>query len=54
MATFKFGNAIVKVNGDIDKQRVEKAACLFLNKIILKEGDTDNVIKNKTRTINKK
>lgn len=54
MPTFKFGKNVVKVNGRIDRNRVEKATCLFLNKVISKEGVYGNENKHKTGTINKK
>lgn len=54
MATFKFGNNVVKVNGRIDRRRVEKATCLFLNKVIIEKGVRGNENKHTSGTINKK
>lgn len=54
MAQYKFGKAIVRIHGSVDREYIEKATIAYLKKVQNKKERVTNGNKYSSRTVDKK
>lgn len=48
----RYGNAIIRVHGEVDMERVKEATYIFMKKVIMSKKESKNVYKRKARAVN--
>lgn len=54
MATYKIGNAIVRIHGEIDQEKLKESTTIFIKKVITRKEKNGDGNKNTSRAIGKK